>query len=89
MKVRIPLWDTPHPKPGTLGYKFCKWFSDNINWCEGYYYGTEIPKPDNKLYNIIYKYWTWPFVNPGCECCSATRGVIYGAIVGFILGRLF
>ena len=45
-----------------------------INSCEGNYYDSDTPKPENKLYNFIYEYWTWPFVNPGCECCSAVRG---------------
>ena len=88
MNLKLPLIEVPQPKPGTWGYKFCKWFSDTFVFCHGEYYGTDIPKPENKVYNIIYKYWTWPFVNPGCECCSAVRGLIYGSILGFILGGL-
>ena len=86
--MHLPLWNTPTPEKGTKAYKFCKWFVDTIVFCHGYYYDTDEPKPENKLYNIIYKYWTWPFVNPGCECCSAVRGLIYGAIIGFIVRGL-
>lgn len=39
------LWDTPKPQKGTWFYKFCAFFVDHINFCEGYYYGTEIEKP--------------------------------------------
>lgn len=80
------LWKVPHPEPGEFGYSFCRWFNDWLVFCHGFNYdGTE--KPENKLYNFVYKYWTWPFENPGCECCSAVRGLIYGGIIGFLLGR--
>lgn len=87
--MKVKLWPTPKPLPGTLAYRFVAWFCNTINWCEGYYYGTEMPKPDNKLYNVLYEYWLWPFVNEGCACCMTTRGVLYGAVLGFILGGLF
>lgn len=76
------------PKPGTIWYKFVEFFCNHINWCHGYYYGTDIEKPENKLYSFVYKYWTFPFENPGCECCSAVRGLIYGGIIGFVLGKV-
>lgn len=91
---KLPLWDTPKPKYGTVSYWLVKYFVDNFNFCHGYKYdefdqeGNPVPKPENKLYNVIYKYWTWPFVNPDCICCAAVRGVIYGAVIGFIAGRL-
>ena len=88
MRVKLPLWDTPQPKPGTMGYKFCQWFVDNINWCEGYYYGTDTPKPENKLYSVLWEYWLFPFKNNGCACCIGTRSLVYGLVLGFILGRL-
>lgn len=78
----------PQPKPGERGYTFVKWFTDNINWCHGYYYGTETPKPDNKLYNFFYTYWLFPFVQNECLCCNTVRGLIYGGIIGFILRGL-
>ena len=91
--MKLPLWETHKPQRGTFAYKFVKFFCDRINFCEGVFYdeydqdGNPVPKPENKIYNTVYKYWTWPFVNPGCECCSAVRGLIYGAILGFVAGR--
>lgn len=82
------LLKTPSPKEGTLAYKLCEFFVNNINWCEGWLYGTEIAKPENKLYNALYKYWLFPFENNGCLCCNTTRGVLYGGIIGYLLGRL-
>ena len=84
----MKLLKVPEPKEGTVAYKLCEWFCNNINWCHGYYYGTEIEKPENKIYNALYNYWLFPFENNGCLCCNTTRGVVYGVILGFILGRL-
>lgn len=86
----MKLLKTPNPEPGTLGYKFCRWFVNNINFCHGNYYGTEEPKPDNKIFNFFYTYWFFPFEtgdNP-CTCCAAVRGLIYGGIIGYFIGRL-
>ena len=79
------LCTLPQPKPGTLFYKLSAWFVNNVNWCEGYYYGTETPKPDNRVYNFFYKYWLFPFENTGCVCCNTVRGLVYGFILGGIL----
>lgn len=79
------LCTVPQPKPGTLFYKLAAWFVNNMNWCEGYYYGTETPKPENRVYNFFYKYWLFPFENTGCACCAAVRGLVYGFILGGIL----
>lgn len=74
------------PAKGTAFYKFCKFFVNHINWCEGYYYDTDIPKPDNKIYNFFYKYWLFPFAQNDCMCCNTVRGLIYGFILGWLLG---
>lgn len=74
-----------HPLPGQFGYRFVKWFRNNINWCDGYYYDSLEPKPDNKLYNFFYKYWLFPFEQNDCICCNTVRGLIYGIIIGAIL----
>lgn len=84
----MELWDTPRPKKGTLSYKLVAWFCNTFNYCEGYWYGTDVEKPENKLYNFLFKYWLFPFKNNECLCCNATRGVMYGVILGFILGKL-
>ena len=76
------------PAPGERGYRFVNWFCDNINFCHEYYYGTDTPKPENRVYNILYEYWSFPFEQPDCICCNTVRGLIYGGIIGFILGRL-
>ena len=71
-----------------MWHKFKKWFVDNVNWCEGYYYGTEIEKPENKIYNFFYKYWLFPWKQTDCLCCNTTRGLIYGIIIGYLLGEI-
>lgn len=85
-----------NPKPGTLRYKFCKFFNDKINWCSGVVYGElnpenpEFPldKPENKVYNWFYEYWLFPFKQNNCICCNTVRGVFYGLILGYILRSL-
>lgn len=87
--------DTSKPLPeGTLRFRLVKWFCDNVNFCHGVKYeeyddsGNPVPKPDNKLYEFFYTYWLWPFKQTGCACCNTVRGLVYGAVAGFILGRL-
>lgn len=84
---------TQVPENGTKKYKFTKWFVDNLNFCHGYRFdeydenGNPVEKPDNKLYNFFYKYWLWPFQQTGCACCNTVRGLIYGIIIGFVVGK--
>lgn len=80
--------DPWQPKPGTIGYRLVKFFCDHINFCEGFYYGTDTEKPENKLYSWFYKYWLWPFNQNDCMCCNTVRGLIYGAVIGFLFGRI-
>lgn len=93
----MKLIDTSvRPEPGTWKYKVCRWFCNNINWCHGTYYDQiffrnqifYIDKPENKLYEWFYMYWLFPFKQTGCLCCNTVRGLLYGGIIGFILGRL-
>lgn len=79
------LFDTPKPKKDTRLYRFCEWFVNNINWCEGYYYGSDKPKPNNKVYDFFYTYWLFPFKQNDCICCNTVRGLIYGLIMGYVL----
>lgn len=79
------LLDTPKPEPGTRWYRFCEWFCNRVNFCEGYYYGTDVPKPENKLYNFLYSVWLFPFSQNDCICCNTVRGIIYGFILGGLL----
>lgn len=81
------LLDTPSPKPGTLRFALVKFFVDKINFCEGVYYGTDFDKPENRLYSFFYKYWLFPFKQNDCICCNTVRGLLYGGIMGFVLGR--
>lgn len=81
--------------PNTWKYKLYKWFNNNVNWCSGVLYGSRsenpeilLDKPDNKLYDWFYTYWLFPFKQNDCICCNAVRGLIYGAIAGFITGSL-
>lgn len=69
--------------------RFKEWFVNNVNWCEGYYYGTDKPKPENKIYNWFYKYWLFPWKQNECLCCNTVRGVIYGFVLGVIAGLIF
>ena len=76
-----------HPDASTLYGRLLAWFINNVNFCHGYNYdGTE--KPENKLYNWLYAHWLWPFVQTDCVCCNTVRGVLYGAVVGYVIGRL-
>lgn len=75
------------PKEGAFGYRFCAWFIKYMNFCHGYTLdGT--PKPENGLYNWFYAHWLWPFVQNDCVCCNAVRGLFYGLLIGFLLGRI-
>lgn len=74
----------PDKNKKTLWYRFKEWFVNNINWCEGYYYGTDTPKPENRVLNWFYRHWLWPWKQNDCMCCNTVRGVIYGFIVGFV-----
>lgn len=65
------LWDTPKPQKGTWFYKFCAFFVDHINFCEGYYYGTEIEKPENIVYNWLYSHWL--FLSSKTVACAVMR----------------
>lgn len=76
------------PSRGERGYTFVKWFINHVNWCHGYYYGTATPKPVNKIYDFFYKYWLFPFEQTECICCNTVRGLIYGFILGAIVGSL-
>nr|DAR55303.1 MAG TPA: hypothetical protein [Caudoviricetes sp.] len=80
------LLDTPSPKKGTWAYKFVAWFCNNVNFCHGYLYDTDIEKPDNKIYNAVYRIWLFPFKQNDCICCNTVRGLIYGAVLGYLLG---
>lgn len=82
----MKLIDIPKFESGTFMFKLASWFVNNINWCEGYYYGTDVTKPDNKVYNFFYTYWLFPFVQNGCMCCNTTRGVVYGILLGYLIG---
>lgn len=79
---------------GTWRYKFIKWFCDNINFCHGYRYaeydeeGNPVAKPDNKLYDFLYRYWLFPFKQNDCICCNTVRGLVYGFVIGLVLGWL-
>lgn len=75
----------PHPKPGEKWYGLVKFFVNNINWCDGFYYHSNIPKPDNKLYNFFYTHWLFPFDQNDCICCNTVRGLIYGFIIGSLI----
>lgn len=86
--------DTTHvPEKWSFKYKLTKLFIDNINFCHGFKFdefdaqGNPVEKPENKIYNFVYKYWLWPFQQTGCICCNTVRGLIYGGIVGFIVGK--
>lgn len=69
--------------------KFKAWFVNKINFCENYFYGTDIPKPPNKIYDWFYEHWLWPYEQTDCVCCNTVRGLIYGFILGYIIGGLF
>ncbi len=78
----------PHPKEGQRGYRLVKFFCNKVNFCEGFFYDTETPKPENRLYTWFYNHWLWPFVQNGCICCNTVRGLLYGVILGYIMGKL-
>lgn len=79
------LFDVPHPEPGTWKYKFAKLFVNWFNFCEGNFYDTENPKPENPVFNFFYNYWLFPFKQNDCLCCNTVRGLLYGFIIGRFL----
>ena len=83
--VGMKLLKTWRPSKGQFGYNFVKFFVDKINFCEGVYYDSNIAKPENKIYNFFYKYWLFPFEQNDCICCNTVRGIIYGAIIAYLL----
>ena len=82
------LLEPPKPREGTLSYKLVRFFVNRVNFCEGVYYGTGVDKPDNPLYEFFYKFWLFPFQQNDCICCNTIRGLLYGGLLGFVLGRL-
>lgn len=84
----MELWDTPRPKPGTGAYKFVAWFCDNVNFCHGWLYDSDIEKPANKVYDFFYRVWLFPFKQNDCICCNTVRGLLYGGLIGYIIGSL-
>ena len=84
----MELWDTPKPKPGTWAYKFVAWFCNNVNLCHGWLYDSDIEKPANKVYDFFYKVCLFPFKQNDCICCNTVRGLLYGGLIGYIIGSL-
>lgn len=84
----MELWDTPKPKPETWAYKFVAWFCNNVNFCHGWLYDSDIEKPANKVYDFFYKVWLFPFKQNDCICCNTVRGLLYGGLIGYIIGSL-
>lgn len=84
----MKLLDPPSPKKGTRAYKLVAFFVNHINFCEGYYYDSAVDKPQNSVYNFFYTYWLFPFRQNDCICCNTVRGLLYGGVAGFLLGRL-
>lgn len=62
-------------------------FLNRINFCHGYYYPSEEPKPQNLVYDFFYRNWLRPWKQNDCLCCNAVRGLIYGLIIGIFMGR--
>lgn len=67
--------------------RFKQWFIDNINWCEAKYSDGR-DKPENRVLNWFYEHWLWPWDQNDCLCCNTTRGLIYGLVMGMIIGGL-
>ena len=84
----MELWDTPKPKPGTWKYKCAAWFCNHVNFCHGWLYDSDIEKPANKVYDFFYRVWLFPFKQNDCICCNTVRGLLYGGLIGYIVGSL-
>lgn len=64
-------------------------FLDHINWCHKTLSNGE-PKPNTKFYQFFcYLFWPIPWNEEPCWCCAGTRGIIYGVVLGIILGYLW
>lgn len=72
---------------GTIRAWLLKQFINQVNFCHGEFYDG-VEKPVNKLYDWLYEHWLYPFKQTDCVCCNTVRGLMYGAIIGFVLGVL-
>jgi hypothetical protein len=68
-------------------------FLNHINFCHGYVYpdrwdeeGNQIEKPENRVYSWFYRNWLWPFKQNDCMCCNTVRGLMYGLVIGYLIG---
>ena len=74
------------PKGSLRAWLLAK-FIDKVNFCHGEY-SDGTAKPENKVYDWLYYHWLWPFKQTDCVCCNAVRGLLYGVIIGYVIGRL-
>lgn len=67
----MELLNTPSPKKGTWAYKFVAWFCNNVNFCHGYLYDTDIE-------NRTIRFTT---LSIGCGCSRSNRTIASAAIL--------
>lgn len=72
---------------GSIRQKLMWVFIDHINFCHGEFHNG-VDKPVNKVYDWCYEHWLYPFKQTDCLCCNTIRGLLYGGVIGFILGVL-
>lgn len=70
-------------------YTDLKWFFlEKINWCHPTDRNGNEKKP-SLFYNIYcYIFWPIPWMKPEpCWCCASVRGIVYGLIIGYLIGH--
>lgn len=70
-----------------LCYEIKWFFLEQINWCHKTDRNGNEKKP-SIFYNLYcYLFYPIPWMENPCWCCASVRGLVYGIVLGFVLGK--